>query len=90
LITGDIEFQIEQKPHPRFTRKGDDLIYQARIHLYTALAGGKLHIEHLETRSRDANGQLVRHPHWLMVPIHPGEVVLPGMLFTCLVAESRS
>jgi len=64
---GDVQFEIEQKPHARFQRKGDDLFYQAEIDLLTALAGGAIYIEHLDER-------------WLTVEIKPGEVISPGML----------
>ncbi|KAF2146632.1 uncharacterized protein K452DRAFT_241568 [Aplosporella prunicola CBS 121167] len=62
---GDVVFEIEQKPHPRFQRKDDDLFYHAEIDLVTALAGGVLHIEHLDER-------------WLTVELIPGEVISPG------------
>jgi len=62
---GDVQFEIEQKPHPRFQRKGDDLFYKAEIDLLTALAGGAIYIEHLDDR-------------WLTVEIVPGEVIAPG------------
>lgn len=62
---GDVQFEIEQKPHPRFQRKGDDLFYHAEIDLLTALAGGAIYIEHLDER-------------WLTVEIMPGEVIQPG------------
>lgn len=62
---GDVVFEIEQKPHPRFQRKDDDLFYHTDIDLLTALAGGKLYIEHLDER-------------WLSVDILPGEVISPG------------
>lgn len=62
---GDVQFEIEQKPHPRFQRKGDDLFYHAEIDLLTALAGGAIYIEHLDDR-------------WLTVEIAPGEVISPG------------
>jgi len=64
---GDVQFEIEQKPHPRFQRKDDDLFFQAEIDLLTALGGGQVHIEHLDDR-------------WLTVEIIPGEVISPGML----------
>ncbi|KAK5116313.1 hypothetical protein LTR85_009285 [Meristemomyces frigidus] len=63
--SGDVQFEIEQKPHPRFQRKGDDLFYHAEIDLLTALAGGAIYIEHLDER-------------WLTVEIMPGEVIAPG------------
>lgn len=62
---GDVVFEIEQKPHPRFQRKDDDLFYHAEIDLLTALAGGQIHIEHLDDR-------------WLTIDIIPGEVISPG------------
>jgi len=65
IIPGDVVFVIEQKPHERFERKGDDLHYHAEIDLLTALAGGQIAIEHLDER-------------WLMVTILPGEVIAPG------------
>ena len=64
---GDVQFEIEEKDHPRFRRRGDDLVHTAKIHLYTALAGGVVHILHLDTK-----------PRWLVVNIYPGEVIQPG------------
>ena len=66
VMPGDVVFEIEQKPHDRFTRKGDDLFYQAEIDLLTALGGGQFGIEHLDDR-------------WLTITIAPGEVITPGM-----------
>lgn len=66
VMPGDVVFEIEQKPHPRFQRKDDDLFYHAEIDLLTALGGGTLNIEHLDER-------------WLSVTIAPGEVITPGM-----------
>lgn len=63
---GDVVFEIEQKPHARFHRQDDDLIYNAEIDLVTALAGGKLYVEHLDDR-------------WLDIEIIPGECIAPGM-----------
>ncbi|KAF2863359.1 DnaJ-domain-containing protein [Piedraia hortae CBS 480.64] len=62
---GDVQFEIEQKPHPRFQRKGDDLFYHAEIDLLTALSGGAIYIEHLDDR-------------WLTVELEAGEVISPG------------
>ncbi|KAI5289886.1 Type I HSP40 co-chaperone [Ascosphaera acerosa] len=67
LQPGDVVFEIDQKPHDRFQRKGDDLFYQADIDLLTALAGGQIHIEHLDDR-------------WLTVNIKPGEPITPGVI----------
>jgi DnaJ homolog subfamily A member 2 len=62
ITAGDVVFQIEQKPHTRFTRRDDDLLYHAEIELVTALAGGTIYIEHLDDR-------------WLSVDIKPGEAI---------------
>ncbi|KAI9884691.1 MAG: Type I HSP40 co-chaperone [Watsoniomyces obsoletus] len=62
---GDVVFEIDQKPHPRFQRKGDDLFYHARIDLVTALVGGELSIEHLDDR-------------WLTIPIKYGHIIKTG------------
>jgi DnaJ family protein A protein 2 len=64
---GDVIFEIEQKPHARFERKDDDLYYHADIDILTALAGGKVNIEHLDER-------------WVSIDIIPGEVIAPGKL----------
>ncbi|KIW58444.1 chaperone DnaJ, variant [Exophiala xenobiotica] len=67
VLAGDVVFEIEQKPHPRFQRKDDDLFYHAEIDLLTALAGGQIYIEHLDDR-------------WLTVNIFPGEPITPGSI----------
>jgi len=67
VLPGDVQFEIEQKPHPRFQRKDDDLFYHAEIDLLTALAGGTVYIEHLDDR-------------WLTVNIYPGDPITPGAI----------
>lgn len=67
-VPGDVQFEIEQKPHPRFQRKDDDLFYQCDIDLLTALGGGNINIEHLDDR-------------WLTVFIPPGDPITPGTYF---------
>lgn len=62
---GDVVFEIEQKPHTRFTRKDDDLLYKCDIELVTALAGGTIYVEHLDER-------------WLSIDILPGEAIAQG------------
>ncbi|CRJ93576.1 hypothetical protein BN1723_017056 [Verticillium longisporum] len=64
IQAGDVVFEIEQKPHARFTRKEDDLLYKAEIELVTALAGGTIFVEHLDDR-------------WLSIDILPGEAICP-------------
>ncbi|KAK5087079.1 Type I HSP40 co-chaperone [Lithohypha guttulata] len=65
VLPGDVQFEIEQKPHARFQRKDDDLFYHAEIDLLTAIAGGQIYIEHLDDR-------------WLTVNIFPGDPITPG------------
>ncbi|KAI8989336.1 ATPase GET3 [Pilobolus umbonatus] len=65
IVPGDIIIALEEKPHPRFTRQGDNLFYQANIDLLTALAGGQFAIPHLDDRV-------------LLVSIIPGEVIKPN------------
>ena len=75
VLPGDVQFEIEQKPHPRFQRKDDDLFYHAEIDLVTALAGGRIHVEHLDDR-------------WLEINIEPGEVISPGKQPTLIVTRA--
>ncbi|OCF71658.1 chaperone regulator [Kwoniella mangroviensis CBS 8886] len=67
IIPGDVVIVIEEKPHQRFQRKGDDLYCEAEIDLLTALGGGEFAIEHLDERA-------------LHVTIVPGEIIKPGAL----------
>ena len=67
VIPGDVVIMLEEKPHERFQRKGDDLLAEAEIDLLTALGGGEFSIEHLDDRA-------------LHVIIVPGEVIKPGAL----------
>lgn len=48
----DLVFIVEEKPHPRFTRDGSDLIVTQKLPLVEALTGegGKKTIEHLDGR----------------------------------------
>ncbi|PIA16648.1 chaperone regulator [Coemansia reversa NRRL 1564] len=65
IIPGDIVIVVQEKEHPRFKRRGDDLHYEAEVDLLTALAGGNIHIQHLDDRV-------------LNVSILPGEVIRPN------------
>jgi DnaJ family protein B protein 4 len=63
----DLVFMVEDKPHERFARKGDDLIAKIEIPLVEALtneSGAKRQLEHLDGRK-------------LQVVVPPG-VVKPG------------
>lgn len=65
---GDVQFEIKQKEHLHLVRNGDDLVYKAKIHLYTAIAGGWFWVQHLDAPI----------PRYLKVHISPGEVIAPG------------
>ena len=67
VIPGDVVIAVEEKPHDRFQRKGDDLFCEAEVDLLTALGGGEFAIEHLDERT-------------LHVVIVPGEVIKPSKL----------
>ncbi|KAF9925908.1 Type I HSP40 co-chaperone [Linnemannia zychae] len=66
-IPGDVVIVLDQREHDRFRRSDNDLYFQAKIDLITALAGGKLQVQHLDDR-------------YLVVEILPGEVIKPGEL----------
>lgn len=69
IIPGDIVIVIEERPHSQFKRSGQDLYYEAKIDLATALCGGVFYITHLDDRV-------------LSVSILPGEVITPGLTKT--------
>ncbi|MCJ1437050.1 Type I HSP40 co-chaperone [Xylographa pallens] len=64
-VNGDVQFEIEQKPHTRFRRHGDDLQHEIRVSLYTAMAGGIITIQHLDAPAA----------RWLEVILKPGEIL---------------
>ena len=76
---GDVVFEIKQKPHELFKRQGDDLIYETKVHLYTALAGGWFWLKHLDTPI----------PRYLKVHILPGELISPGKLGYWILLTSK-
>ncbi|CAM8966580.1 unnamed protein product [Rhodiola kirilowii] len=63
-ITGDIVFVIQQREHPKFIRKGDDLFYEHTLSLTEALCGFQFALTHLDGRK-------------LLIKSNPGEVVKP-------------
>ncbi|KAJ3105386.1 Type I HSP40 co-chaperone [Phlyctochytrium planicorne] len=73
IIPGDIIIVVEEKEHPRFNRKGDDLHIEVKVELLTALAGGHFTVPHLDDRI-------------LLVNILPGEVIRPGDV-KCIIGE---
>ncbi|XP_024017024.1 dnaJ protein homolog, partial [Morus notabilis] len=63
-ITGDIVFVLQQKEHPKFKRKGDDLFVEHNLSLTEALCGFQFVLTHLDGRQ-------------LLIKSNPGEVVKP-------------
>lgn len=56
----DLVFVVEEKPHPRFTRDGNDLIVTQKLSLVEALTGeaGRKTIEHLDGRRLQVSAPL--------------------------------
>nr|AAB49030.1 DnaJ homolog [Arabidopsis thaliana] len=63
-VTGDIVFVLQQKEHPQFKRKGEDLFVEHTLSLTEALCGFQFVLTHLDGRS-------------LLIKSNPGEVVKP-------------
>ncbi|XP_009336413.1 dnaJ protein homolog [Pyrus x bretschneideri] len=63
-VTGDIVFVIQQKEHPKFKRKGEDLFVEHTLSLTEALCGFQFVLTHLDGRQ-------------LLIKSNPGEVVKP-------------
>lgn len=62
--TGDIVFVIQQKEHPKFKRKHDDLFVEHTLSLTEALCGFQFVLTHLDGRQ-------------LLIKSKPGEVIKP-------------
>lgn len=62
--TGDIVFVLQQKEHPKFKRKGEDLFVDHTLTLTEALCGFQFILTHLDGRQ-------------LLIKSNPGEVVKP-------------
>jgi DnaJ homolog subfamily A member 2 len=71
-VTGDIIFILQQKDHPKFKRKGDDLFYEHTLFLTEALCGFSFVLTHLDNRQ-------------LLIKSNPGEVIKPGKHFSLQV-----
>ncbi|KAK1354522.1 dnaJ protein-like [Heracleum sosnowskyi] len=63
-VTGDIVFVLQQKEHPKFKRKGDDLFVEHTLSLTEALCGYQFVLTHLDGRH-------------LLIKSNPGEVIKP-------------
>lgn len=76
-VTGDIVFVLQQKEHPKFKRKGDDLFVEHTLSLTEALCGFQFVITHLDGRQ-------------LLIKSQPGEVVKPGKYYWMDISMSLS
>lgn len=68
-LSGDIIIVFDQKPHDRFTRKGDHLIMERTVSIVEALTGFKLLVEHLDGR-------------FLVISPPPGTCLDPEKMYT--------
>jgi len=61
-IPADIAFIIKDKPHPVFSRDGEDIVYTTKISLRDALCGTKLQIPTLQGQkmSLDFSGKIIK------------------------------
>ncbi|NXC49026.1 DJB13 protein, partial [Penelope pileata] len=71
LIPADIIFIVQEKPHPRFKRSNDDLIYVATIPLGKALVGCTVDVRTLDRRLLNIPINDIVHPKYFKVV--PGE-----------------
>ena len=58
----DLVFIIEEKPHQKFSREGNDLVYNARLPLVDALCGATVHLTTLDGRPLTVRSPLL----WLV------------------------
>lgn len=63
LVPSDLVFTLREKPHPRFVRRGDDLVYRAPVTLLQALTGVTVEVLTLDGRT---------------LPIAVNNIVQPG------------
>jgi len=70
IIPADIVFTVTTKPHDRFERNGDDLLYTHTISLHEALTGVRFHVESLDGRQIAVDA---RHVTPDTIKIIPGE-----------------
>ncbi|XP_026215714.1 dnaJ homolog subfamily A member 1 [Anabas testudineus] len=65
LEPGDIIIVLDQREHPRFTRRGQDLMMSMELQLVEALCGFKKPVQTLDGRT-------------ILITSHPGELIKPG------------
>lgn len=62
LIPADVVFIIKQKPHPIFTREGNNLIMNVKIPLVKALTGTTVKVDGIDGRSKNVEINEVIYP----------------------------
>lgn len=65
ILPGDVVFVVEEQPHERFERRGNDLLTHVKLDLVTALTGGSFQVEQLD-------GEFY-HIH-----VPEGQIIAPG------------
>lgn len=75
-VTGDIVFVLQQKEHPKFKRKGEDLFVEHSLSLTEALCGFQFILSHLDGRQ-------------LLIKSEPGKVVKPGKSYVVMFKTLR-
>ena len=69
VIASDLVFVIDEKPHPVFTRDGNDLVVTQKVSLAEALTGYTVHLSTLDGRVLNIPVNNVIHPTYEeMVP----------------------
>lgn len=65
IIPGDVVFVLDEQPHSRFERRGNDLLIHIKIDLVTALCGGSFDVQQLDGE-------------WYHVTLPAGSVIKPN------------
>lgn len=87
-ITGDIVFVLQQKEHPKFKRKGEDLFLEHTLSLTEALCGFQFILTHLDGRQllvKSPTGEVVKPDSFKAIndegmPLH-GRPFMKGKLY---------
>jgi DnaJ-related protein SCJ1 len=62
IIPGDVVIKLKTKPHPRFVRRGNDLLHDMTITLKEALVGFRKTVTHLDGHSvLVSSNQVIQH-----------------------------
>jgi len=64
VIASDLVFVIDEKPHPVFTRDGNDLVVTEKVSLAEALTGYTVHLTTLDGRVLNITINNVIHPNY--------------------------